>query len=57
VFLKILIFLLKINIFYVFRFFLCADLKNNFKKIKKYHFNVFINKKHFEAQLQFQIDQ
>jgi hypothetical protein len=26
--------LFKINIFYISRFFLCADIKNNFKKIK-----------------------
>ena len=29
-----------------------SDLKNNFKKIKKYHFDTFQHEKHFEKQLQ-----
>jgi len=41
-FLKILIFFYFFNVFFEY-----ADLKNNFKKIKKYHFNfnIFLNKK------------
>jgi len=42
--------LFQINIFYVFRSFGCANVKNNFKKIKKYYFDVFWNEKHFEKQ-------
>ena len=33
--------------FYVFRLFLCADIKNNLKNI---YFDAFPNKKHFEKQ-------
>ena len=29
-----------------------SDLKNNFKKIKKYHFDAFQHEKYFENQLQ-----
>ena len=32
----------------MFRSFWCADVKNNFKKIKKHHLNVFRHEKHFE---------
>jgi hypothetical protein len=31
-------------VFYVFRLFWCADIKNNLKKIKKIYFNIFLNK-------------
>jgi hypothetical protein len=34
--------------FNIFKLFCCADIKNNLKKIKKLHFNVFLSEKHFE---------
>jgi hypothetical protein len=34
----------------MFVLFWCADLKNNFLKIKKQLFNVFQHEKHFEKQ-------
>ena len=37
--------LLKINIF---KLFWCPNIKNNFLKIKKYYFNIFLNKKYFK---------
>jgi hypothetical protein len=41
-------FLLKINFFMYFGSFLCPNLKNNFKKIKKNNFNTFQYKKYFK---------
>jgi hypothetical protein len=35
-------------------FFIYTDIKNKFYKIKKYYFNIFINKNHFEKQSQLQ---
>jgi hypothetical protein len=37
--------------FSVFIFFLCANIKINFKKSKKYFFDGFSRKKHFKKQL------
>jgi hypothetical protein len=48
--LKITIFCFKFYSLNIFRSFWCADVKNNFFKIKKYYFNVFWNEKHFEKQ-------
>jgi len=37
--------------FFIFEFFLYADIKNNFLKIKKiYYFNIFSNKNYFKKQ-------
>ena len=44
--------LLQINFFCIFRSFLCADIKNNFKKIKKIILMHFQVKNTFEKQLQ-----
>jgi hypothetical protein len=41
-------FCLKWIFFYIFRSFWCADIKNNFFKIKKLHFNAFLSTNHFE---------
>jgi len=35
------------NVFYIY-----TDIKNKFCKIKKYYFNIFINKNHFKKQPQ-----
>jgi hypothetical protein len=34
----------------IFIIFLYFNVKNNFLKIKKYYFNLFLNKNHFESQ-------
>jgi hypothetical protein len=47
IFLKI-IFLLEIKFLYIFKSFWCADIKNNFLKIKKKYFDAFLNKKYFK---------
>jgi len=39
--------LLKMNFFYIFKLFWCADAKNNFFK-KKLYFYTFLSEKHFE---------
>ena len=51
-FLKKSFFLLKINFFICFGSFRCVDLKNNFLKIKKHHFDAFQHEKHFQKQPQ-----
>jgi len=43
-------FFLKIIFFVYFESFWCVDLKNNFFKNKKHHFDAFQNEKHFEKQ-------
>jgi len=40
----------KIIIFYVFLFW-CNDIKNNFKKSKKYYFNIFLEKNNLKNNL------
>jgi hypothetical protein len=45
------LFLLKIiYIFYIFRSFLCADIKNDFLKKYIYYFDIFLNEKYFKLQ-------
>jgi hypothetical protein len=51
---NLIIFLLKINFFICFGSFWCGDLKNDFKKMKKNHFDAFQHEKHFEKQPQSQ---
>jgi len=46
------IFFAKNNFFICFGSFWCANLKNDFKKIKKYHFDTFQYEKYFEKQPQ-----
>jgi len=48
------LFLLKIIFIYIFRLFLYTVIKNNFKKIKKYYFNIFLIKKYFMRRSQSQ---
>jgi len=38
-------------IFLYFKIVLICIVKNNFKKLKKYYFNIFLNKKSFKNQL------
>jgi len=48
---EILNFVFRLNFFYHFKLVRCANIKNNFFKIKKNYFNTFLDKKHFEKQL------
>ena len=39
-------------VFGVFKLFSLDDIKNDFKKLKKYYFDLFLNRKYFKKQRQ-----